>query len=409
MKYYTAKEYLYIDIANQFGMDKKVFEERIEWTEQSLSMLESLTDKADCKPLYVKAVQALRDAERGIPIGHLVGLDASASGIQMLSVLTGCKEGCNNTGLIDPDVRADAYSTLTKYMQKELGPDFDVSRADAKEALMTVYYGSKKLPKVIFGEETPELAAFYVAAKDIAPGPFQLLDILIKSWNSYATEHTWTMPDGFEVRNKVYTKQEKRIEIDELDHATFTYEYYKNEGTDKGLANAANVAHSVDAYVLRSMHRRCNYDPEMINWSSQLIQETINMREVHNVGHIEDTCDDFYIEAAIGADIPDTYMLERINGTTVHYIPTEMLHQLLDIATSMLSHKPFPIVTIHDEFKAHPNNCNYMRMHYANIMADIADSCLLDTILTDLYDEVIIWEKPEKLGHLIRKSNYGIS
>lgn len=39
-------------------------------------------------------------------------------------------------------------------------------------------------------------------------------------------------------------KKEARIEVDELDHATFTYYYYENEGSKTGLSNAANVVHS---------------------------------------------------------------------------------------------------------------------------------------------------------------------
>jgi hypothetical protein len=35
------------------------------------------------------------------------------------------------------------------------------------------------------------------------------------------------------------TKKEARIEVDELDHATFTYEFYENQGQKSGLSNAA--------------------------------------------------------------------------------------------------------------------------------------------------------------------------
>lgn len=36
-------------------------------------------------------------------------------------------------------------------------------------------------------------------------------------------------------------EEETRIEVDELDHATFTYKYYVNAPKDFGLSNAANV------------------------------------------------------------------------------------------------------------------------------------------------------------------------
>ena len=40
MRQFTDWQYLMIDVANQFGLDKKLFEERIEWTQTHLDVLE---------------------------------------------------------------------------------------------------------------------------------------------------------------------------------------------------------------------------------------------------------------------------------------------------------------------------------------------------------------------------------
>ena len=244
MVFFTGWQWLLIDAANHFGHDKKLFEERIEWAEDNLPQLETLVDQAETKPLFIKAVQAIRKAQQGIPTGHKVGVDGVCSGIQMMSVLTGCVAGARSTGLIDQNVRADAYTACTDAMTKLLGGAVNISRKDAKQSLMTSYYGSKKTPKQIFGEETPELSAFYEAAQMVAPGAWELLQDLLASWKPFALEHSWKLPDGFDARVKVMTKVEARIEVDELDHATFTYEFYENVGQKKGLSNAANVVHS---------------------------------------------------------------------------------------------------------------------------------------------------------------------
>jgi DNA-directed RNA polymerase len=78
---------------------------------------------------------AIRRAQNGEAIGHLVGMDACCSGIQVMSVLTGCIAGATATGLVDPNVRADAYSLVTLEMDKILGGKLVVSRKDAKDAL----------------------------------------------------------------------------------------------------------------------------------------------------------------------------------------------------------------------------------------------------------------------------------
>lgn len=241
---YTGFEYLLIDAANSFGLDKLTFEERIGWGRTNLDQLESLTDKAESAYLFMKSVAAIRKAQQGIPTGHLVALDAVCSGMQIMSAITGCISGARATGLVDPNRRADAYTELTQSMQVILGSNIHVTRKDAKAALMTSCYGSKEQPKIIFGEDTQELAAFYQACMEMAPGAFELLQELLDTWQPYALAHAWKLPDGFDARVKVMKREETRIEVDELDHASFTYEYYVNQGSKKGLSNVANVVHS---------------------------------------------------------------------------------------------------------------------------------------------------------------------
>lgn len=239
MTNYSGWKWLLIDAANQFGLDKLLFEERIEWAEKKLNVLETLTDQAETKPLYIKAVMAIRKAQQGIPTGHMVGVDATCSGIQIMSALTGCTAGATATGLVDPNVRADAYTSVTNEMSTILGGAVAVSRADAKSATMTAFYGSKLVPKELFGEDTPELDAFYQAAHNVAPGAWELLQDLLASWQPYALSHAWKLPDGFDAKVKVMAKREVRIEVDELEHATFSYEFYENQGSRAGLSNVA--------------------------------------------------------------------------------------------------------------------------------------------------------------------------
>ena len=136
---FTGYEYILIDIANAFGLDKLLFEERIQWAKDNLNSLEAMADQAETKPLFLKGVMALRKAQAGLPTGHVVGFDACCSGIQIMSALTGCVAGATATGLVDPNVRADAYSKTTEVMDGLLGGvGVTVSREDAKQALMTL-------------------------------------------------------------------------------------------------------------------------------------------------------------------------------------------------------------------------------------------------------------------------------
>ena len=420
MKTFTGYEYLLIDVANQAGNDKLEFEDRIQWTNDNMASLEALTSmlKPKTRPMYIKSVMALRDAQNGIPSGHLVGFDGVCSGIQIMSVLTGCVEGAKATGLVDPDRRADAYTQCTNEMQTILGAATGVSRDDAKRCLMTSFYGSRKVPQEIFGEDTPELNAFYQAANTIAPGAWDLLQILLASWNSYATVHSWKMPDGYDAVVKVEVDKSARIEVDELNHSTFTYEYSVNEGTKKGLSNAANVVHSVDAYVLRNIHRRCNYDREMVLKAYQAMLGEVSYRSnaplpMDALADIEDgECPykvKYYVEQFNRSTMADPVIFPYLDAESVQYLSTNHLMKLLSIAKSMLQYEPFEVVTIHDEFRCHPNNMNHLRQQYINILAELAESEVLSDLLSQLYGCAYQCGKVNtNLPDLIRSSNYAL-
>jgi hypothetical protein len=313
--------------------------------------------------------------------------------------------------LVDPNVRADAYSACTKAMNEILGGGLEVSRSDAKQALMTSFYGSKAEPKNLFGEETPELEAFYQAAQVIAPGAWDLLQDLLASWKPYALQHCWVLPDGFDARIKVMTKKEARIEVDELDHATFTYEFYENQGQKSGLANAANLVHSVDAYVLRSMHRRCNYDRGMVEQAAALLEIEMISRSLNPCTFIPDPQDpiNVYLDHFKRSAVADVVILPHLTAENTQFLSKEHLDGLVDIVNNMLQYKPFELVTIHDEFKAHPNNINWVRYQYKEILAELAESNLLDDLLSQLHGVPGTFKKlSNNLGELIRESAYGL-
>jgi DNA-dependent RNA polymerase len=349
MKTFTGYQYLLIDISNNFGLDKLNFEQRIQWATDNLVELESLASKAEKPPLYQKAVMALRKAQAGLPTGHRVGFDAVCSGVQIMSVVTGCVAGARATGLVDPDKRADAYTEVTAAMEVILGGKLTISRADAKRALMTSMYGSKAVPKELFGEDTPELDAFYAACHQVAPGAWELLQDLLGSWKPYALVHKWKLPDGFDACVKVMSKQEARIEVDELNHATFTYEFYENEGTQKGLSNVANVVHSIDAYVLRCIHRRCNYDAELVMEVGTLIEIEMMKRSMglSTVQVGSDETMDYYIQQYFRSGMADVVILPYLDINTITVLPGNLLEALAVIVNGMLEYKPFEVVAIH--------------------------------------------------------------
>lgn len=279
------------------------------------------------------------------------------------------------------------------------------------------FYGSKQEPINIFGADTPELNAFYQAANVVAPGAWELLQDLLASWQPYALQHRWKLPDGYDAVVKVMEKKEARIEVDELDHATFTYEFYENVGTKSGLSNVANVVHSVDAYVLRCIHRRCNYDRAIVERASDLISGQLAFRGMMRCGPVlpldpaeRDQKVMYYVQQWERSTMADVVILPHLTLENIKEVPTKLLQALASIISTMLVHKPFPVITIHDEFKCGPNHMNHLRQHYINIFAELAESELLSDLLSQIHGKQGKFPKlSSTLPQLIRGSNYALS
>jgi hypothetical protein len=406
MNNYTGLEYLYIDIAGQFGHDKWDFEPRIEWTKKHEGQLESMITKADDPFRFAAAVIALRDTQKGVETGHLCGLDACASGMQVMSAVTGDPIGALNTGLTSQH-RQDVYLTTTQKMNSLLGSTNAWSRDIVKPATMTFYYGSRAEPRNAFGEDTPELKAFYAAQKEIAPGAYHLMSTLLETWQPYAEKHSWTMPDGFTVHNTVTRLHDTKVEVDELDHTTFIYRHEVNAGTKSGLANAANIVHSIDGFVNRELCYRCNHD-DLLYVAKYYIELELRYRKAHvrdfhsNAPRIERLWEEHKFLSLTGC--------EHVNSNTVMHFSTHYLCALLELIEDTIQHIQFDLATVHDEFKAHANNMDRVRQVYIEIFAELAESNILNTILEELTGEPSnIQPIDPNLGDKIRLGNYALA
>lgn len=389
-------QWLMIDAATQFGI-KGTFEKRIDWTKTNLDILESLLPNAKEKPLYLKAVYAIRDTQAGKPTGHLVGLDASSSGIQIMSAVMGCKTGALNTGIVDPDKMPDAYTACTETMKRILGYSIDVSREDAKQALMVFFYGSEAKPKEIFEEGSPAYQAFFKAAKEVAPEAYDLRNILIGAWQPHALKHSWVMPDGFDVQIKVMQTVDVVVKVPEL-NSSFTHKFMENIGTEKGLSLAANVIHSIDGMIMREMCRRCNYDLDKLLVALSILATDTRQRV---------PAKDIDYTQFISINVIETMTYHSVRFMDINYLTR--LEILLDNVLN--KSRPFEIVGIHDEYKCHANNVDAMRYWYKEILAELADSHIMQDILRQIYNDpnIKLTRASENLGTMIRNSNYGIA
>lgn len=258
MQLFSPLQYIQIAIANHYGLDKKLWHERLNWFNSfmlyRLHNMVDLSENASEPMMFLKMVNQYIRAIEHKPVDGLVSLDATASGVQILGALTACRKTCQRTNLIDDGVRHDLYGESAEYMNN-CDPIFGLTRDDLKQPVMTVFYGSTEQPKMLFGDGTPELKTFYKFLEDELTGAYEAMSDIANCWNPEALVHSWVLPDGHHVHVKVMEQVQKRIEVKELG-STFTYTYYENQASDYGRSLAANVVHSVDGYIVREVIRR---------------------------------------------------------------------------------------------------------------------------------------------------------
>lgn len=250
MQTFTGLEYIKIDVANQFGLDRLDWNDRIHWFNNNEPHLEQIIERSDKLLAFEKGLKAFRAAEAGEPIDFVMGLDATASGIQMMGAMSGCHLTSRAVNLVNTGHREDVYQCVATEMSEYLNQEID--RSAVKKPIMTFFYGSIAQPKAIFGEGEA-LQAFYSALANRLPGAFELMKLFQSFWDPSAEYYAWEMPDKHNVHIPVMQTEEKGIEVDEAHHLRFTMLSKRVKPQHRGRSLAANITHSVDGYVARMM------------------------------------------------------------------------------------------------------------------------------------------------------------
>lgn len=242
---------LYIAIANHAGQDKLTWEERIAWAKK-VPVDETCKDW-DEPVLGRKALRAMKDTIAGRKSGYTMNIDATASGIQIMAALSGCKQTAQLVNMTDPSKRHDLYTEVADQMNGKLTKP--VVRKVIKRCTMTNYYNSKATPKKLLNEE--ELSAFYGVLDGLLPGAQRVMETINRCWNPTADHHTWTLPDGHTAYVPVVEPVDAIYRDDELGEVPVRY--YTQCSSDNFRSLAPNIIHSIDGYIVREMVRRADF------------------------------------------------------------------------------------------------------------------------------------------------------
>lgn len=387
---FTSAQWSLIDLSNQYGLDKKPFEERIEWAKSLLpeihkceglldlgSAFEETIENASEPELFTAALLNVWDICRGVPTGHYIELDSAASGCQLMSVATRCVTGMRNTGAIGDDV-PDLYTTIFKLMKAEAPELTIISRSAVKKATVPYMYGSSKAPITVFGDMYKLFTDCYYKA---VPRAEVIKNLLIGAWDENADFYEWELPDGHTAHIKVITEDK---EVMHFNGQPFTYIYKKIGTKKKGelgtKALSARVIHSLDAYVLREVNARNDYNKEQLLLAKEAIETYLKgesqVGTIVELKRLEAISARFKMVSIAGASfIKRGYLAD---------ISKDYLMDLLLIINSVLPSQSHKLKLIHDGFGALANHVNTMKSHYNNVLVSIYRGVWLFEIVKQL-------------------------
>lgn len=398
---FTGREYLKIDVANQFGLDKLNWDERLAWFESNEHHLENLVKQAEEPAMYMAGVRAWRRVCKGEVNHHPISLDATSSGIQLLSCLTGDRKGAELCNVVDVGRRQDAYTVLYNIMLDKIGEEARIERKDTKKAVMTAFYGSEAVPKRVFGEGAL-LATFEETMEEGAPGAWELNKAMLDIWNPDAISYDWVMPDNFHVHIKVMGQV---TEVAHFQNKPYDVTYSVQMPLEKGRSLGANMTHSIDGMIVREMGIRCNFDQLHLAYLVDLMQGKYGACHANL-----NNSDDKLVQTIWGHYLDSGFLSARI----LQYLSQENIG-LVDRAVifdliASLPKKPFEVIAVHDCFRCLPNYGNDLRRQYNYLLAQVAKTDLLSFLISQIMGRVVKLGKHDpEMWKDVLEANYALS
>lgn len=265
---------------------------------------------------------------------------------------------------------------------------------------MTSLYGSKAMPRRIFGEGE-KLDTFYDVMEKEASGIWALNEALLGLWQPTALSHDWVLPDNFHVKTKVMAEKYVTIEFLEEKHEIHSYE---NRPQAEGLSIGANVIHSIDGMVVREMLRRCTYNAEKLIDLMKLLSRPVVTQVVGEYSPHEELVKTLWSHYEKTGFL-SVRILEVLDELNIHLVDQQVI---MDMIKTLPDH-PFDVLTVHDCFRVHPNYANDLRQQYNQILHDLAKSNVMASIASQICGEEITVSKYGDFSDQILEANYALS
>lgn len=275
-------------VATCFGHDKATMTDRVAWTRSNTELITRIAQDpldtiaewrqaeepwcflASCFEYYACCLAKTKTTS-GLP----VGIDATCSGLQHLSAMTGDATAAALVNVLPTDVPADGYKTVAEQAKKHLDAKYHdwMTRKVTKRTVMCTPYGVTRhsargyilgalkeagCPLEDGDVSTITKAIYDKAMPEVFGGPVRVMHWIQESAARLIREGAeyiqWTTPSGFVVRQMANKPVTERVKTQLMGVGTLRSSVYKGPGpvdADKHKScTAPNLVHSADSSLL---------------------------------------------------------------------------------------------------------------------------------------------------------------
>lgn len=171
-----------------------------------------------------------------------------------------------------------------------------------------------------------------------------------------------------------------------------------------------NVIHSIDGYLLRSVIRRASYDHKKVATANgfYIIELEKRNQAIQALAVLDDRLKNM-LTIYEYSKMLDVAIIDYITDQNIGCVSTELLSKLVATLSKMLELGSSPVLTVHDAFRMHCNHANTVRYWYKEIMSELAESDILQFIVSQIVGKQVKYiKKSNNLPDMIRNSSYAI-
>lgn len=397
MKTLTAYEYSLKTLVNHAfkGSDKETLEVQIALGRKLLPMLPQLSTMEGVKEFSQKHVLEASNVRGVVSLSKdilnnqfgWVPLDTASSQSLITSAITRDNECLNRIFHLDSNMPSDIYTTIGEEIRNTFNLG-DIPRKVIKKALMAWGYGGySHLCQLCDIKQDTLNAVMFDIAKDLGfTGIFTMRQACLDAWDEDALEHSWELPDGYEIHQVItqdtfardvmtgeYIYPAKRVEITlngkqrgiDCRWSKIGTRSQKESGT---RSIGANLIHSLDAYLMRELVRRCKQDfvikPEEF---AKVVEYSFDIK-------VKDPKAEDLYRMWEETNIVSLNILNHLSYED--YLPRPYWEAINQVIAD-LPKEGFDIRPIHDEFACLPRYANDMRYQFNHLIAELYLSTIL--------------------------------